>query len=248
MSVQKIESTSNKIYKKLLSLTKSKGIDEHLFCLVSGDKVVKELFATNKIDVENSFWVTDDPDHELLELKNLPSTIHLSKPLFKEIDICGTHKPILATPLPSFDDWEPEDPIQGHELLCALGDPNNLGALIRSATAFNISKIILLEEACHPFHPKVIKSSAGAVFNMPLYEGPSIQSLSRADDLYALDAKGTPLKELDIAEPIRVLLGEEGQGIPADVKTKKISVPINKNVESLNATVAASVLFYELSK
>ena len=172
--------------------------------------------------------------------------VTLSRSLFRDVDVNGTNTPLLVVPTPDVSPWDATTQ-NGRHLLCALGDPNNLGALIRSACAFGVSSLILLEEACHPYHTKVIKSSSGTVFSMSLKKGPSIHDLPKGLELFGLDASGTPLKTLKLPTSSYFLLGEEGQGLPANLKVQKIAIPINSSVESLNATVAASILFYELS-
>ncbi len=63
-----------------------------------------------------------------------------------------------------------------------------------------------------------------------------------------MDMAGKSVRDADFSKPWRILLGEEGQGIPSSLKCEKVSIPYSGDVESLNATIAASILFYELSE
>ncbi|MBY0316794.1 MAG: RNA methyltransferase [Bdellovibrionales bacterium] len=241
--IKKIESPSNSIYKQLLELSTSRGMQEHGQCLVSGEKIIEEHLS--EASFKDMFWVFTSQEHSLFEKFELPQAIILPPELFKKLDVVGTRAPLLCRPLPQLETWSAESSYSGLQLLCALGDPNNLGALLRSALAFNVSSVVLLKECCHPFHPKVIKSSAGACFHIPLMTGPSINELpSNMGETLALDMTGSPLEKYSFPKNFRILLGEEGLGIPKNIPLKKLSIPMNDKVESLNATVAASLVFY----
>lgn len=244
MKTKQIESASNPIYKKLLSLTKNKGVQEHGQCLVSGEKLIKELTQGKP---SGAYYIYTDKDHELFSTHPLEQLLLLPKNLFEELNVVGTPGPLLCREVPAILEWNPKGPLPEHELLVALGDPNNLGALLRSARAFGVQNIVLLKEACHPFHPRAVKASAGAVFQLNFFKGPSISALEKMENLIALDAAGESLNDYIFDGKYRILLGEEGQGLPSKLDAELISIPIVKSVESLNATVAASVLLYELS-
>lgn len=243
MKIKKIDSATNAIYKKLLSLTKNKGVQEHGQCLVSGEKIISELAADKP---KNAFWIYHSDEHDVFKKYPLEQLILLPKKLFNELDLVGAPAPLLCMDTPMIEEWNSEAPLRSHELLCALGDPNNLGALLRSARAFNLQNIVLLEECCNPFHPKAVKASAGACFHLQFFSGPSIQKLATAKNILALDRLGKSLSAVTLDQKYRILLGEEGQGLPQNIKAQTISIPINDDVESLNATVAASILLYKL--
>ncbi len=107
--------------------------------------------------------------------------------------------------------------------------------------AFNASKIILTEESCNPFHPKAIKASAGTLLKLPLYKtGKFADFVTGNEDIYALDMKGENVAHFKWPKNIRLAIGEEGPGF-GDLKgLKRLSVS-TQGVDSLNATVAASI-------
>lgn len=242
--IKKIESTANPLYKKLLSLTKSKGIREENQCLVSGAKILAEIVSSPL--PENSFWIFTNEEHNLFLAQPELQRVIVPSALFRDLDIVGSHDPLLCIATPTVNPWSGDDPPSASELLCALGDPNNLGSLLRSAKAFGIKNVVLLEECCHPFHPKAIKASSGACFGLSYFKGPSIRHLQNVRKILALDMAGRSVKELSSKGPWRILLGEEGQGLPQNLSSDKVAIPYQGDVESLNATVAASILFYEL--
>ncbi len=246
MKIKKIESSANALYKKLLSLTKSKGVREEQLCLVSGERIIAEQMALQP--PKDAFWVFHSDSHPLFAMQPDLQCVVLPKDLFSTLDVVGSEKPLACLPTPEIQKWKHEAMPQSHELLCALGDPNNLGALLRSAKAFGIQNVILLEESCHPFHPKAIKAASGACFGLNYFKGPSIKHLGDVQRLLAMDLAAPSVRTADFSQPWRILLGEEGQGVPSSLRCQKVSIPYPGDIESLNATIAASILFYEMSR
>ncbi|WP_245986946.1 TrmH family RNA methyltransferase [Azospirillum thermophilum] len=169
----------------------------------------------------------------------------LSPALFRALDVSGTNHPLLVGSVPAIPAIDLTQPPQGLELLCALGDPSNLGALLRSAAAFGPARVVLLEGAAHPFHPKCLRAASNAQFELTLLRGPRWAEVNHAaGPLVALDAGGEDLTRYDWPADLRLILGEEGQGVPADCPARRLSIPTTGAVESLNATVAASIALF----
>lgn len=244
MSIKRIDSANNSLYKELLHLMTSKGIQKQKKCLISGEKIVRELL----LQVSNSsFFIYHSEFHTLFDLAPQKQVVVLNKDLFYELDSIGTNAPILCTDTPTVKSWAPQKTLEEHELLCALGDPNNLGAVIRSACAFGVRKVILLSECANAFLPKVTKSASGCNFLIEFEKGPSIHDLAGVSNLAALDMHGENIRTENLQkQPQRWLIGQEGQGLPPHLNCKKISIPIMPNTESLNAAISASILLYEL--
>ena len=160
----------------------------------------------------------------------------------------GTQTPILVCKVPTISTWNLEEVPQGMELICPLGDPINVGALLRTAQAFGIKKVILLQEAATPFHPKSTRSASGAILNMELVYGPSIHELNEGrpvGSMVALDVRGADLATFDWPKNVRLLIGEEGQGLPKNQPLiHSVSIPMVTGMHSLNAMVAASIGLY----
>ena len=135
------------------------------------------------------------------------------------------------------------------ELLVAVSEPSNLGAIIRSSVAFGVQKIILLKESASPFHPRSVRASAGNVLKMTYEIGPSILDLdlSLQCQTLALDMDGENLSSFQWPKNTFLLVGEEGRGIPKEMKFKKLQIPIDVRVESLNAATAISIALYAYS-
>jgi TrmH family RNA methyltransferase len=248
--ITEITSSSNELFKTWKSLDSAKGIRKAGEFFLMGEKLIQE-FAQNKALQEKfpvrAELITEDlrPLNFAkadLQLKKSKSTFKLAKGLFNEIDFIGTHFNLLLLELPEIAVFEKSSKPQGLELICPLGDPGNLGAVIRSALAFNTSKVILTEEAAFPFAPKVVKASAGAVLQMPFCRGGKLTSFAETDT-YALDMVGSDINSFKWPKDLRLLVGEEGSGLKDLKGLMKLKINTG-SVESLNATVATSIALY----
>lgn len=251
-----ISSAANPLFRELLDLLASKGVKKQSRFLLFGEKVVRDaLSARGAADALVLVTVEGAGDASLERL--LPgeaSILRLTKPLFAELDVFGTHASVLVCPVPKVPDWTAEAPA-GLEVLLALSDPSNLGASLRSAAAFGASKIVLLRESASPFHPKATRAASGLTLSTPFERGPSIRELPEFlsskrgtagnASVFALDMAGSPLAEVSWPRAgARLLLGEEGQGLPADLVTQRIAIPMVPGVESLNAAASLAVALY----
>jgi len=107
--------------------------------------------------------------------------------------------------------------------------------------------VILLREAVHPFHPKVIRASSGAVFVQSLHQGCAITELHQPEILkwiHALDMDGEDVSTISWPQHVRLLLGEEGIGIPSFQFQQRLSIPQFHMSIPLNATVASSIALH----
>ncbi|HEY8270335.1 MAG TPA: RNA methyltransferase [Pseudobdellovibrionaceae bacterium] len=246
-SITEITSSSNELFKAWKNLDSAKGIRKAGEFFLMGEKLIQE-FTQNKA-LQEKFPVCAELFTEGLQPLSLPNlrtanfkSFKLAKGLFEEVDFIGTHFNLLLLELPKIPPFDPSTPPQGLELICPLGDPGNLGAVTRSALAFNASKVILSEEAAFPFAPKVVKASAGAVLQMPFYRGGNLASFAESA-VYALDMVGSDIDVFKWPKDLRLLVGEEGSGLKNLKGIMRLKIDTG-SVESLNATVAASIALY----
>lgn len=141
-------------------------------------------------------------------------------------------------------------------VLEGLQDPGNLGTIIRTADAFALDGIILCEGCVDPTSPKVVRATMGAAFRMPIAAAPLKQTVAFLREqnmpLYAaaLSESSVPLTHVDLTRAA-VMIGNEGRGITrkaAALCTQQIIIPMDGRAESLNASVAASIIMYEMSR
>jgi TrmH family RNA methyltransferase len=230
-----IASRYNPQFKELKSLLEARGAKKAGKILVSGRKIAPEMFARAlTVIAEDGAW----PDG--LEQPN--KVLWLDRGLFRDLDIFGTHFPIAVLPLPEIKKWDGEKP-KGLELVLSLQDPSNLGAVLRSAHAFGVNKIILLKECAFPFHPKAVRASSGSCLRVPMEEGPALKEFSDQNAI-ALDMAGESLTQFSWPVDARLLIGEEGQGLPSQFTGKRVSIPMHAELDSLNAAIAASIALF----
>ncbi len=135
-------------------------------------------------------------------------------------------------------------------------DPNNLGTILRSAEAFGIDCVVMSRDCCDVYSPKVVRGSMGAVFRLPFIICGSIEEfLADNPELnsYAavLDSDAVLLGNTDFITPCVAVIGNEGNGLKQntiDACDYKITIPMGGNAESLNASVAASIIIWEMIK
>jgi RNA methyltransferase, TrmH family len=131
--------------------------------------------------------------------------------------------------------------------LHGLGDPANVGAVIRSAHALVEGTVVLGPDCADPFSPKAVRASTGSVFGQPLVRG-SVEETP--EPRLALVAHGgEPLGELPAA-PLTVCLGAEREGLPPEVVDRcqrSLTIPLRPGAESLNAAAAAAIVLQGIS-
>jgi TrmH family RNA methyltransferase len=235
-----IESTQNNNYKMFKSLLSAKGIRQEQLFILSGKKLVEESVQQRH---ELIAWEIITDEHQSITHLPADKIIQLPNSLFKELDLLGTYCNLLVMKLPVFHQGDLNQLPHNAELILPLSDPGNLGAMIRSAVAFGVKKIWLTKEAAHPFLPKAIKASSGACFLAEFYLAPSIQQIM--SPCIALDANGENIQTFSWPDNFRLLVGEEGQGVPKQIPITPISISMEPGVESLNATVAMSLALYQ---
>lgn len=137
--------------------------------------------------------------------------------------------------------------------LHGVGDPGNVGAVLRSAHAFGAACVVLGPDCADPHSPKAVRASMGAIFSVPLARVERIEQLPGVRVALAAGA-GDPLagvaaglRALD--EPLTLLVGAERDGLPQDVLgvcERVARIPIAG--DSLNAAMAATVALYEMTR
>jgi len=142
-------------------------------------------------------------------------------------------------------------------LLDQITDPHNLGSIIRSAEALGFNAVILPKNNSAEVNETVIKTSAGATAHIEIITIVNVaQFLDELKDLgfwiIGTSDHGTvPVAELGDVHPACIIIGSEGKGMRRLTEEKcdyTVSIPLKGRVSSLNASVAAAIIMYELSK
>jgi TrmH family RNA methyltransferase len=138
-----------------------------------------------------------------------------------------------------------------------LADPGNAGTLLRSAEAAGVVGVVFSGNSVDPFGPKAVRSSAGAVFGIPVAEGEDpvdVLDALRAHGrrrLATVTRGGERYEGVDLTEPIALVLGGEAHGIRPAVRAHvdgELTVPMAGDAESLNVAVAGAVVAFEAAR
>lgn len=145
-------------------------------------------------------------------------------------------------------------------LLVALDevtDPHNLGAIVRSVVALGADGVVTLKDRAAPVTSVVVRASAGATEHAAIARvvnlSRTLETLSREDvRTVGLDAEGSVnLEEVDLTGPVALVVGSEGSGLRRLVKERcdvLARIPLSGPVASLNASVAAAIAIYEVTR
>lgn len=141
-------------------------------------------------------------------------------------------------------------------ILDGIKDPGNLGAVLRSALLFDASYVILPKDNTCPINEIVNKRSSGAAaFLKIIYVTNLVRIIDKLKEIgfwiYSADMEGTSINKIDFSDKKVIIIGEEEKGIRRLVKENSdflITIPTNKKIDSLNLSVSAGIILYELYK
>jgi len=232
-----ITSLKNDLVKYWVSLNDKKVRDKDKVFLVEGDHLVNEALKNNlvvytisTIDSKADYLITDEIMKKISNQKSVSSIAALVK-------------------------FIPDKDINGNVLILdGVQDPGNLGTIIRSAVAFNFKSIILSDTSVDLYNPKVVRATEGMIFNINVKRESLLKAIpelkSNGYEVIGTDVnEGKNIKSIP-KKNVAIIIGNEGNGISSEVKElidRFIYIPIDKDCESLNAGVAASIIMYEVS-
>ena len=260
-----ISSKDNKIIKLTSNLINNKKTrDEEDLFVIEGIKTINEINAD--FDIRN-ILVSEDFSSRLNEITCLSSDVLSSKlvvisnNLYKGLSEMKTPEGVMAIVSKKHYDLENlinTGNINKIVMLDDIRDPGNLGTIIRSADAMGIDLVITSLESVDLWAPKVTRSTMGSLFHMPIIDKisltESLETLKNAGfKVYAtsLDTDNY-MENVDLkASKVAVIIGNEAHGVRQnlmDLVDDKFKIEMKGNAESLNASVAASIIMYELNK
>ena len=230
-----IKSKDSKQIKHLKKLKMKKYRDLHEEFIVFGDHLITEAIKSNSV-TELS---TSNPNKE---------GILISEQLMKELNETVTAFDQLALVKKTRKTIESDKIL----VLEDVQDPDNVGALLRSALAFGFNKVILSNKSADIYNDKTIRSSQGALFHLDIERTDVISALKdlKNKDYKVITTMLNGSSEFPKANKIALVMGNEGSGISSEVELLsdfKLTIKTS-GVESLNVLVAGSILMYEGSK
>ncbi len=139
-----------------------------------------------------------------------------------------------------------------------IQDPGNMGTVIRTAEALGLDGILLSDGCCDIYNPKVLRASMGGVFRMPLMRvGDMAQAVVTLQEkgltafACVVDAAATPITEAGMGKGSVAIIGNEGNGLRADTVAackRRVTIPMTGRAESLNASMAAGIILWEMCR
>ncbi len=134
-----------------------------------------------------------------------------------------------------------------------IQDPGNLGTIIRTSDAAAVDALILLPGTCDAYMPKVIRATAGSIFNIPIIDADQLTLLKwlreRSVILLVTDVSGTlNIFHADLTRPLALVFGNEALGVSEGLKREAdtlVKIPLFGRAESLNVASSAAVCLYE---
>lgn len=173
--------------------------------------------------------------------------------------LCDTVNPQGVLTLFEKPQWQKISVTNGlYVALQNIADPSNLGAVARSAEAFGAKGLLLSDGCCDPYSPKSLRAGMGALLRLPVFETSNfvdtlMQLRCGGMELYAavVNRKADDIRSVKAASGSVLLIGNEANGLTddvIDVCSHRVTIPMAGRAESLNASVAAAVLIWEMLK
>jgi tRNA G18 (ribose-2'-O)-methylase SpoU len=240
-----IFSPNSRIYKTLVRLKTARGIKKHRMAIVSGPRQTHEVARDFPDRCEALIFSEDHSRPSVAPIDHIPG-YRLGRELFRQIDLFDTDRPLLMVRFPAFPRLVEEIWPPGCTLCIPFQDPANVGSTIRAAAAFGVSRVVILKETAHPFHPKAIRAAGGNIFRVPIVEGPGLGELAPIGaPIITLSPNGEDVSGYRFPPTFCLVPGLEGPGVPNGIsRAQTLAIPMKKRVESLNAAMATGIVLY----
>lgn len=253
-----ITSTSNPQVKRLLQLQKkSKARNEEKVFLVEGLRMFSEVpkERVEKVYISESLY---NRKKLVQDLRDFDVEI-LSDSVFSRVSDTKTPQGILCVVRQKTYDLEKIFKIKNPHfiILDNLQDPGNLGTIVRTAEGAGVDAVFLSKESVDIYNPKTIRSTMGSIYRMPvIYVEDLLKLLKTLKNQgilsYAAHLEGERSYDLENYKTgTAILIGNEGNGLREEVANAadiRVKIPMQGQVESLNAAVAATVFMFEVAR
>ena len=254
-----ITSASNDKIKEIKKLIKSASRrKESGLYIVEGIRMVREIPA----DAVKTLYVAESMTDKFADICNqIPAEVEIVRDsVFQSMSDTNTPQGILAE---VYQTATTEDNLFAGDaapfllIIERLQDPGNLGTIIRTAEGAGVTGIILSADTVDIYNPKVIRSTMGAIFRVPFCY---VQSLTDIIDeikgagyeVFATAMEGSEVYDcIDYTNGAAFIIGNEANGVSDEVfekASKRIRIPMEGKLESLNAAVSAAIIMYEIAR
>lgn len=236
----KITSVNNELIKEASKLLRGKYRDETGLFLLEGVKCVKEAIDS-ELEVVHIFSTEGFEEY--------PQRIEVTDAVISKISDAKSAPTVVAVAKQHIHKWS--NSYKRVILLEGIKDPGNLGTILRTASAFSVDAVILYGNTVDMYNPKCVRSAVGNLWKIPVIKIKDIRELN-GYELVSTLPKGDNvinLRDFKPADKTVIMFGSEAEGLSVELKQiadKSITVEMNNSVESLNLSVSASIVMYEV--
>ena len=226
-------------------LTGARGVRKERKALLIGERLIRELLEQQPAVVDTV--VTTDVEAAYGQAK----VVAVSRELMQQLDPVSGQGPFAVVDAPELPAWDGALDLERPTLFVAAQNPDNVGAILRSADAFDVRRVVLLEQAANPYLPRALRAAGTAPWRLELMQGPALAEIGRRGlPLIGLDVRGTPIDQWSRYDvPPGIIIGLEGPGLSElDDAVERVTIPIRSEADSLNAAVAAGIALWELTR
>ncbi len=238
--IKRITSMQNPQFRELLKLRKSSACREKNRIVVEGEDLVEMAYGSGQLDG----LIALDEQRQYGDIDQ----IIVSPAMMARLS--GNKSPSKMLGLAHLNEGaETGDRVV---VLDNVQDPGNVGTILRTALSFSYSSVVLLPHCASKFNEKVIQSSKGAIFRIPVFENVSLEELKeRGLKIVSTSLQGAvDYRTATVREPFALVFGNEGQGISENtLQNSDLLIKIEMhNMDSLNVAVAAGILMNHYRK
>lgn len=241
-----MEKISLQKIKWIKSLHLKKNRDKEKLIVVEGLKLVSEL-SLQFPNLVHSIYSTVDVDHSLRTPFDCYACTENEMERISQFNSASSmiglfHEPAQKT-------FNPNDRVL---VLESIQDPGNLGTIIRTADWFGITQILCSEDTVNCFNSKVIQSSMGSAFRIPVFYENLIEFLPKLNSsIHGALLNGEKMSDVDPNEIKILVMGNEGKGISSALQkhiNQAVTIPGYGQAESLNVSIATGIFLYHWSQ
>lgn len=241
-----ITSVKNKTVVDALNLKK----DKNDYVFLEGEKQLVEAINNNS-QIEKVFVIDTKYEEFANKYQKIKEIVAVSSNVIEKLSSTKTPQGVIA--IVKIESLKLRKPNGNYLVLDNIQDPGNMGTIIRSAVGADFLDIYSINSVDFR-NDKVVRSTMGNIFKVNIFQTNNQEFIENFKNwnlpLYSADFGGENIFEFKPENKFGVVIGNEGNGVSEEISnicTKKITIPMKNNLESLNAGVSSAIIMYVLS-
>lgn len=236
----KITSVNNDLIKETARLLQKKYREETGFFLIEGEKCIREAIDSG-VQVTQIFSIEGFEDFD--------KRIEVTEAVLSKISDAKSAPKCVAVAKQLNYKWS--DKYKKIILLEGIKDAGNLGTILRTAAAFGVDAIILYGDTVDLYNPKTVRSAVGNLWKTPVFKMSDLDKFEGYEKVATLPLGKNVinLKDYKMPQKVIVMFGSEADGLSEYLKNKadiNVTIEMTNSVESLNLSISAGIVMYEL--